>query len=350
MSIGPSSVTIKDVARLAGVSPMTVSRVINGSDRVKGDTRSRVERAIAELGYVPSRLARGLSRQRTGTLALIVPDVANPFFTQVVRAAENVARRAGYRVILCDTWSDLDIEREVIEEMIAHRVEGIVIAPVSDRSRPHLRRLAKFGVPFVLVDRTVEGIESDVVYGDNVGGARHLVDHLISLGHRRIGFIVESDEVSTARDRRHGYEAALAAAGLPLEPSLVVDATVDPAGGLAGMARLLALEEPPTAVFTVNNLVALGAIEAVRAAGLAVPDDVALVCFDDIEYASRLYPFLTVMEQPAETFGALGTQLLLERIESRAPERRRTVVLPAHFVIRKSCGAERAAGRPTVPS
>ena len=338
--MSPSNTTIKDVARLSGVSPMTVSRVINDSERVSPETRRRVEQAISELGYVPSRLARGLSRQRTGTLAVIVPDVANPFFTAIVRAAEEVARRADYHVILCDTRADLSVEREVIEELIAHRVEGMVIAPVSDRSATHLRRLAEFGVPFVLIDRRVPGVDCDIVLGDSSGGARQLVEHLLSLGHRRIGFIVESDDVSTARDRRKGYEAALSAAGIALDPGLVVEATPDPSGGSAGMSRLLELAEPPTAVFTVNNLVALGAIEAVRAAGLEVPDDVALVCFDDIEYASRLYPFLTAMEQPAQTFGTLGTQLLLERIEGRGPVRRHEVVLPGEFSIRKSCGAK----------
>src|SRR6266404_2464446 len=150
---------------------MTVSRVINDSERVSPETRRRVEEAIAELGYVPSRLARGLTRQRTGTLAVIVPDVANPFFTLIVRGAEDIARRAGYRVILCDTHADIVAEQEVIEEMIAHRVEGILMAPVSDRSRDHLRRLTKFGVPFVLVDRTVPGIDSDAVLGDSEAGA-----------------------------------------------------------------------------------------------------------------------------------------------------------------------------------
>ena len=145
---------------------MTVSRVINDSTRVSPETRRRVEAAIAELGYVPSRLARSLSAQRTGTLALIVPDVANPFFTLIVRGAEDVARRADYRVILCDTRADLTIERDVIEEMIAHRVEGIAIAPVSDRSRNHLRRLTKYGVPFVLIDRT----ERDEVVDGEDGG------------------------------------------------------------------------------------------------------------------------------------------------------------------------------------
>jgi LacI family transcriptional regulator len=338
--MSPSNTTIRDVARLSGVSPMTVSRVINDSERVSPETRRRVEQAISELGYVPSRLARGLSRQRTGTLAVIVPDVANPFFTAILRAAEEVARRADYHVILGDTRSDLNVERDVIEELIAHRVEGIMIAPVSDRSATHLRRLAEFGVPFVLIDRTVPGIDCDVVLGDSSGGARRLVEHLVGLGHRRIGFIVESGDVSTARDRRAGYEAALSGAGIALDPALVVSATADPNGGSAGMSRLLELDERPTAVFTVNNLAAVGAIEAVRAAGLEVPDDVALVCFDDIEYASRLYPFLTAMEQPAQTFGTLGAQLLLERIEGRGPERRHAVVLPGEFIIRKSCGAK----------
>jgi LacI family transcriptional regulator len=336
-----TNVTIRDVARVSGVSPMTVSRVINESERVSPETRQRVEHAIAELGYVPNRHARGLSRRRTGTIAVIVPDVANPFFTLIVRAAEEVARRADYRVLLCDTRADVTVERDVISEMIAHRVEGIVIAPVSDRSSAHLQQLARFGVPFVLIDRTVSGVEADVVLGDSSGGAQQLVEHLIGLGHRRIGMIVETDDVSTARDRRHGYEAALEAAGITVDPKLVTEATVDPEGGVEGMRRLLALDEPPTAVFTVNNLVALGAIEAVRSAGLEVPDDVALVCFDDIEYASRLYPFLTAMEQPAETFGALGTQLLLERIEGRGSERKRMVVLPGQFTVRRSCGASR---------
>jgi LacI family transcriptional regulator len=332
-------VTIREVARHAGVSAMTVSRVINSSPSVSPETRSRVELAIAELGYIPSRLARGLSAQRTGTLALIVPDVANPFFTLIVRGSEDVARRAGFRLLLCDTRADLELEREVIDELIAHRVEGILIAPVSDRSRDHLRRLARYGVPFVLVDRTVPGVDADTVLGDSAGGAQQLVEHLIALGHRRIGMITESNTVSTARDRRRGYDAALAAAGLDHDPALLVESSVDPDGGRDGMARLLELDQPPTAVFTVNNLVALGAIEAVRATGREVPDDVALVCFDDIEYASRMHPFLTVMEQPAETFGTLGTQLLLERIERRGDNRRRTVVLPAQFIVRRSCGA-----------
>src|SRR2546430_9366584 len=239
--MSPSNTQIRAVARLSGVSPMTVSRVINDSERVSPETRRRVEEAISELGYVPSRLARGLSRQRTGTLAVIVPDVANPFFTAVVRGAEDATRRAEYRAILCDTRADLAVERDAIEELIAHRVEGIVIAPVSDRSKGHLERLTRFGVPYVLVDRTVRGVEADAVVGDNAGGAQRLVEHLISLGHRRVGFIVESDEVSTARDRRRGYELALKAADIPVDPALLVEGAGEPGGGAAGIGWVLGL-------------------------------------------------------------------------------------------------------------
>jgi LacI family transcriptional regulator len=230
-----------------------------------------------------------------------------------------------------------------MEELIAHRVEGIAIAPVSDRSKPQLERLTRFGVPFVLIDRTVAGMDCDAVVGDSIGGAEQLVEHLIGLGHRRIGMIVEHDEVSSARERRQGYEAALRGAALEIDDTLVEVQTPDPDGGFTGMRRLLSLEAPPSAVFAVNNLVALGAIEAVRGAGLEVPEDVALVCFDDIEYASRLYPFLTALEQPAETFGTFGTQLLLERIQGRGPSRHRVVVLPGQLTVRQSCGA-RAVG------
>src|SRR6266498_1890061 len=291
MSTTSANVTIKDVARLSGVSSMTVSRVINESERVRPETRQRVEQAIAELGYVPSRLARGLSRQRTGTLAVIVPDVANPFFTMIVRAAEEVARRADYRVILCDTRADLSVERDAVEELIAHRVEGIVIAPVNNRSSAHLRRLDRFGVPSVLVDRTLPGVDCDAVVGDSVGGARQLVEHLIALGHRRIGLITETAGVSTARDRVQGYREALEGAGIEPDPELVVESSaIDPDAAREATLRLLARSEPPTAIFAVNNIAVVGVVEAARRQKLEIPDDLALVCFDDIEHVSRLYP------------------------------------------------------------
>jgi LacI family transcriptional regulator, galactose operon repressor len=337
-------VTIREVAADAGVSPMTVSRVINESSRVNELTRRRVQDSIAKLGYVPNRLARGLIQRKTGALGVIVPDVANPFFTLVVRGVERVAWRAGYHVILCDTQGELERERGYLEDMVAFQVEGVLIAPVSDLSRPHLRLLTRNSVPFVLIDRSIAGFEADLVQGDSVGGARRLVEHLIALGHRRIGMVTESAEVSTARDRVKGYTEALAAAGIPVIPELVAESSaIDPDAACEATIRLLALPDPPTAIFAVNNIAVVGVVEAARQQQLDIPADLALVCFDDIEHVSRLYPFLTVMAQPAETYGTVATQLLLDRLGGRVRERRRIVVLPPDFIVRISSGAQAPA-------
>jgi LacI family transcriptional regulator len=333
-------VTIHEVATHAGVSAMTVSRVINESPRVSADTRERVEASIAKLGYVPNRLARGLIQRKTHTFGVIVPDVANPFFTLVVRGAEEVAWRAGYHVILCDTQGDLERERGYLEDMVAFQVEGVLIAPVGDRSRPQLRRLTRNNVPFVLVDRSITGFDADLVQGDSVGGARELVEHLIGLGHRRVGMVTEATDVSTARDRLQGYRDALERAGIESDPELVVESSaVDPDAAAQATLRLLGLTDPPTAIFAVNNIAVVGVVEAARQEGYEIPRDLALVCFDDIEHVSRLYPFLTVMAQPAETYGTIATQLLLDRLSGRVGQRRRIVVLPADLIIRKSSGA-----------
>jgi LacI family transcriptional regulator len=324
---------------------MTVSRVVNGSGRVRPATRLAVEQVIAAVGYVPNGLARALTSRRTGVVALMVPDVGNPFYAPVVRGAERIARRAGFRVIVCNSESNLAYEGEYIADMLRQRVEGLLIAPVSDESRAHLLRLERHGTPFVLIDRTVSGIECDVVQGDSVGGARRLVEHLISLGHRRIAIIAEATSVSTARDRRRGYQEALEAAGMGLEPQLLCETTVDLAGGYRAMQTLLGLEPRPTAVFAINNLTAAGAVRAIREHGLAVPEDIALVAFDDIEHVAILWPFLTVMPQAPETFGAIAAQLLMDRIHGRAPEQRRVVILPSELIVRESCGAKLAAKR-----
>jgi LacI family transcriptional regulator len=334
-------VTMRQVAEQAGVSAMTVSRVINDSPRVSDEARTRVEAAISDLGYVPNRLASGLIRRKTGAIGLIVPDVGNPFFTLVVRGVEEVAWRAGYHVILCNTQGNLDRERGYFEDMLAFQVEGLLIAPVGDRSRPSLRVLKKNDVPFVLIDRTIAGHDGDLVQGDSVGGARRLIEHLIALGHRHIGMITEANEVSTARDRLQGYKEALAANHIQFRPELIVEASaIDVSAAHDATLKLLDLLDPPTAIFSVNNIAVVGVAEAARERGLEIPRDLALVCFDDIEHASRFLPFLTVMSQPAETFGTIATQLLLDRLTGQVSERRRIVVLPADFIVRESCGAQ----------
>jgi LacI family transcriptional regulator len=337
----PSTVTIQDVADRAGVSAMTVSRVINKHARVAEATRQRVEQAIAELGYVPNALARGLLHGRTRTIALIVSDVSNPFFTQIARGVEDVAQRNGYTVILGNSDESVEKERRYIHTFLSNRVDGLLIAPASSASRSTLALLAQRGRPFVLIDRALEGVNADTVIGDSVGGARTLTQHLIKLGHRRIALVNGPLEVPTARDRQRGYLEALREYGIDPQPSLIVTSTYKRDGGYRAAQQLLALPpaQRPTAIFASNNFLGVGTIEALREAALAVPQDMAVVCFDDIELASAIYPFLTVVAQPARTFGTIAAQFLLERLEGSEPSPPRTVVLPPELIVRVSCGA-----------
>jgi LacI family transcriptional regulator, galactose operon repressor len=331
------TVTLRDVAKRAGVSAMTVSRVINGGASVDPETQRLVESAILELDYVPNRVARGLVSQKTGTIGLIVPDVVNPFFAPVVRGAETTARKAGYRVLLCNSEADLRLEREYIDDLVEHRVEGLLLAPASDRSRVALLPLMRSSFPVVLLDRSLPEIDCDVVVSDSVAGARRLTEHLIKVGHRSIAHFTDSDDVSTGRDRLQGYREALEAAGIAYSDELVFRTTVDRIGGYRAAQQMLGLIPLPTAIFTVNNMTVVGAMEGLRERGLKVPEDMGLVCYDDVEHLAVLSPFLTVMDQPAETFGTLGAQLLFERISGKSGARSRRIVLQADLVVRDSC-------------
>lgn len=333
------AITMRDVALRAGVSAMTVSRVVNGSAGVDPETQRRVEDAILELEYVPNRVARGLVSHKTRTIGLIVPDVVNPFFAPVVRGAETTARKAGYRVLLCNSEANLRLEREYIDDLVGHRVEGLLLAPASDRSRVALLPLLRGSFPIVLLDRTLPDVDCDNVVSDSVAGARALTEHLIRVGHRRIAHFTDSDDVSTGRDRLLGYRAALEAAGIGYSDELVFRTTVDRIGGYRATQQMFALDALPTAIFAVNNMTAVGAMEGLRERGLKVPDDIGLVCYDDVEHLAVLSPFLTVMDQPAETLGSLGAQLLFERIAGKSGVRGRRIVLQSDLVVRDSCCA-----------
>ena len=280
--------TVRAVAKLAGVSPMTVSRVINNAENVAEGTRQKVLRAIAELDYVPNRLARGLTSRRSSTLGLVVPDVVNPFFTLVLRGAEAAARRAGYRLLVCDSENDPRREREYLEDLVSYRVDGLLVAPASQRSKAGLVPLLRRGFPFVLIDRSISNMDCDAVQSDNVAGARRLTEHLIAIGHRRIAHLVDSDENSTGRERLQGYREALQAAGIECSDALLFHTSVDRIGGYRAVQSMLAGQPWPTAIFAVNNMTAVGAMEALRERGLSVPGDIGLVCFDDVEHLAVL--------------------------------------------------------------
>ncbi len=316
---------------------MTVSRVINGRHGVDAETRQKVEEAIAELDYVPNRIARGLISQKTQTIGLIVPDVVNPFFAPVVRGAETAARRAGYRVLLCNSEGDLRLEREYIEDLVSHRIEGLLLAPANDQSRYSVFALLRGGFPLVLLDRALPESDCDLIVSDSVSGARRLFEHLIAVGHRDIAHVTDAEDTSTGRERLRGYQEALVAAGIPYREELVFRTTVDRMGGYRATQQVLATDRLPTVIFTVNNMTAVGAMQALRERSLSVPQDMGLVCFDDVEHLAVLSPFLTVIDQPAETLGSLGAQLLLERIGGKAGLKSRRIVLQTDLIVRISC-------------
>jgi LacI family transcriptional regulator len=329
--------TLHEVAQRAGVSAMTVSRVVNGRGRVDSETRQRVEEAIQALDYVPNRIARGLISQKTQTIGIIVPDIVNPFFAPVVRGAESAARKAGYRILLCNSEGDLRLEREYIEDLVAHRVEGLLLAPANDRSRSSILSLLRGGFPLVLIDRALPDADCDLIVSDNVQGARRLIEHLIAIGHREIAHVSDAEDTSTGRERLRGYSEALEAAGIPFQTELVIRTTVDRIGGYRAAQEILARDPLPTAIFAVNNMTAVGTMEALRERSLSVPKDMGLVCFDDVEHLAVLSPILTVIDQPAETFGSLGVQLLLERMTGKASSRPRRIILQTDLIVRQSC-------------
>ncbi|MEA3344851.1 MAG: substrate-binding domain-containing protein [Chloroflexota bacterium] len=276
-------------------------------------------------------------RERTHTLALVITDVTNPFWTTVARGAEDKAVENGLSVILCNTDEDPEKEESYIDVLLQKRVDGVVIAPVSSNVS-NLRSLSQQGIPYVVVDRRVEGMDTDLVIGDSVGGAYELTKHLIELGHRRIGIIAGPEQVSTAEDRLAGYLKALEEFDIPVDEALIKRGKFDQGSGYELTKELLELETRPTALFAGNNFIAIGALTALRERGIEVPDEMALVTFDEIPQLSAVYPFLTVAAQPAYDMGTIATELLLERLDGER-EGNREVVLETELILRRSSGA-----------
>ncbi|MEM3062908.1 MAG: LacI family DNA-binding transcriptional regulator [Nitrososphaerota archaeon] len=331
--------TIYDVAKRAGVSAMTVSRVINGKKDVKPETRDKVLKAIEELGYVPNSLARSFVLQRTKTIGLVITDITNPFFTTLARGVEDTAMKNQFSVIFCNTDEDPEKEVLYLELLARKRVDGVILASASGKRTP-LKSILLSKIPVVLIDREVDGLEDlDIVKGDSVYGAYLLTKHLINLGHKRIGIIVGSKNISTAEDRVEGYKKALVEAGIDIDDELIRFARYSREDGYKVTKELLNLENPPTAIFGGNNFIAVGAMMAIRDSGLRVPEDIALVSFDDIESLSQVYPFFTVVTQPAYSMGVISAELLIRRIEDKDRVReRRKVILQPELIIRESAG------------
>jgi len=331
--------TIRDVAKRAGVAPITVSRVLNNSGYVRPETRRRVEQAAAELHYVPNMLAHSFRSNRTNTLALIVTDITNSFWTTVARGVEDVASAHGYSVFFCNTDESEAKQEQYLSALLRRRVDGVLLAPASSNGAPVLA-LQRQKVRIVVLDRCVEGVTVDVVRGDSIGGAYQLVQHLIELGHRQIALLCGPRDLSVSRDRAAGYERALRDANISIDPNLQLFGAFTVDSGRAMMQALLMRRPLPTAIFAANNFIAAGALQAMRAAGLRTPEDISVVVFDDLPDPYVTEPMLTVVVQPAYELGRVAAHRLLELIrqapQSDAQNDVQEIILPVRMITRHS--------------
>ena len=335
---GSRPLTIKDVAAHAQVSIATVSAVLNANKYVSPELSERVRASIAELGYVRNSLAQGLKQSISYTIGLIVSDIRNPFFTTIVRGIEDVAHAQGYALILGNSDEDAGKEREYLDLAERKRVDGFIVA-VTAHSRPNLSSWPRQQMPLVTIDRSLIDLGFDAVLVDNLLGATQAVEHLIALGHRRIGLVIGHRGISGTDERLAGYEKALAAHGIPVDPALIVQGHYQREGSRRAVQDLLMRgADRPSALFITNGQMVVGGLEAIAAIGLRCPEDIALVGFDDPEWASVLSPRLTTVRQPAYEIGQRAAALLYERLQGNdAPAQE--IRLRPQLIVRESCGA-----------
>ena len=326
--------TIIDVARLAGVSKTTVSRVISDDSSVRDETRRRVQTAIETLGYEQNVIASSLRTDRTNIIMLAIPDITNPFWPDVARGVQDVMDREGYAVVFANSDWNLRQERLFLQMARRNRFDGILINPVGVSNS----ELSSTEIPTVLLGSNENYPDFDTVGSDSFGGTRLALEHLASLGHRRIGLIRGHRVNRPGHSRLAGYLAFLYSRGIARDDSLIVEAAFDQAGGYEAMQQLLDLSQPPTAVFAANDILAIGALQAVQQAGKHVPQDISIVGMDDIFAASTTTPSLTTVAKPKRENGQQAAILLLDRIRDNGLNAARRHISPCRLTVRGSTG------------
>jgi len=329
--------TIHDVAKRAGVGSITVSRVINNSGYISSETRERVQKAIVELGYVPNTLARSLRSRRTNTVALMVTDITNPFFTTLARGVEDAANEAGYTVIFCNTDESATKEEKYLNVLLQKQVDGLLLVP-TQRSVNTIQQTLKHGTPVVVLDRRIPEVDVDSVRCDSLDGAYKLTKYLVSLGHRQIAIMSGAVGVSTADDRVAGYRKALEEDGIAISDRYILRGEFTPDSGYSMTEQAINLPLRPTALIAANNFITIGAMKALQEAEMEVPEDMALAGFDDLPPAIVTFPFFTVVSQPAYEMGTQAMQLLLKRLSAKEVVAFQEVILPTQLIVRRSSG------------
>jgi LacI family fructose operon transcriptional repressor len=326
---------IHDVAKLAGVSVATVSRVLADKPYVRPEVREHVLKIVDEIGYRPNRIAMNLRRQTSRVMGLLVSDICNPFFTAIARAIEDVAHQHGMSVFLCNTDEDPEKELHYLNTLLAERVAGIIISPTPGKNEK-LKLIFNDDVPIVAIDRRLNGANVDCVLSDNVETARMITNHLIERGYRRIGALIGLGEVTTGAERMQGYRQSIEAHGLDPLADFIMPTETD---AEALVSHWLTSDNPPDAIFAGNSRMTVGALNAIKRAGLAIPDDIALAGFDETVWMPHIGPGITVISQPTYEMGHTAAELLFQRIEDSARPIRE-VVLKGKLLIRDSTHAK----------
>jgi LacI family transcriptional regulator, galactose operon repressor len=328
--------SIQDVAKAAGVSPMTVSRVMRDGTNVRPETRARVLRAAAELHYVPNAVARSLRQARSGLLALIITDMMNPLFYDMARGAEDAAQAAGIAVVLGNSDDDAALEAKYLRVMAEHRVDGIILVPTPSTTAADFPALPD-RVPLVLLDRRPPDLAAALISCDSGTATRDLCRHLFTLGHERIAIVGGMPEVATWRERVDGYRRALREAGRPAEEAIVFPGDYRAEGGAAAIRTLTAMRRPPDAVIAASAQVLYGVLDELAAQGKTIPDDIAVSCLDDPALPSFVRPRFTYVQHPGYEMGAAAVAAVLDglRPDATRPADR---VFPARLRIGESCG------------
>jgi LacI family transcriptional regulator len=331
-------VTVREVAQAAGVSVTTVSRVVRGERYVRPEVREAVQAAMADLDYRPSTLARQFREQRSRVVGFVVPDISEPFYAGILRGVEKALRPQGFIVAIHDTDERASLEADAVSTLLDGRAAGLIVASSGPWPALLRKRFERERVPVVAIDNVLEGLQVDAVYLDNESGAALLTRHLAAHGHERIGFVGGILTESSGAERLAGYRATLIDAGLPTDDRLVAtgDWRIERARFYA--LRIMHEPDPPTAVVAANHVVALGVMKAARSLGLRIPEDLALVSFDDLDVAELLDPPLTGLRRDVEAMGATAAVLLYEQLYPREERETRQVRLTHELVARRSCG------------
>ncbi len=329
--------TINDIARLANVSKATVSRVINNkSEGVGEETKKKILRIIAELNYQPSLIARGLVTKRTNSLGLVIPDIANPFFPQLARGAEDTALQYGYNLFLCNSDNSLEKEEKYLRAFIEKSVDGVILASSMSKSAFQCQMLKEAQIPYVLLDRYIEGSEPGMgVFLDNRAGAYRATDYLLKNGHRRIAFISGPFALMTGWHRFQGFQMAHCDQGVEMDYNLIREGDYQFASGKELIEQLLDAGESFSAVFAGNDMMAIGAYKALKQHRISVPEEVEIIGFDNIELASLIEPALSTVAQPTYEMGVLGAEMLIRVIEGQTvPEK--SIYLKPELLLRET--------------